>query len=60
MALSYFAGRVRDIDNHHVAKLNALVMDFALPADLFIATASTPWAMIAALWPLLRIDPFPH
>jgi malonate transporter and related proteins len=32
MALGYFAGWIRDIDNHHVSELNALVMDFALPA----------------------------
>jgi len=40
MALGYFAGRRRTIDNHHVGELNALVMDFALPASLFVATAS--------------------
>ena len=34
MALGYFAGWVRDIDNQHVGQLNALVMDFALPASL--------------------------
>ncbi len=37
MALGYFAGWLRDIDNQHVAELNALVMDFALPASLFVA-----------------------
>jgi malonate transporter len=52
MALGYFAGWVRDIDNTHVAELNALVMDFALPASLFVATASTPWVMITMLWPM--------
>jgi malonate transporter and related proteins len=55
MALGYLAGWIRDIDNHHVAELNALVMDFALPAALFIATASTPRAMITALWPFLVV-----
>src|SRR5580704_1462847 len=30
MALGYLAGWLRDIDNHQVAELNALVMDFAL------------------------------
>ncbi len=39
--LGFFAGRVRDIDNHHVGELNALVMQFALPASLFVATAAT-------------------
>jgi malonate transporter and related proteins len=50
MALGYFAGYVRDIDNQHVGELNALVMDFALPASLFVATATTPWAMLVAQW----------
>jgi malonate transporter and related proteins len=31
---------LRIVDNHHVDGLNALVMDFALPASLFVATAS--------------------
>ena len=53
MALGYFAGYVRDIDNQHVGELNALVMDFALPASQFVATATTPWAMLLAQWPLL-------
>jgi malonate transporter len=42
MALGYGAGRMHTIDNHHVGELNALLMDFALPASLFVATASTP------------------
>jgi malonate transporter len=41
IALGYFAGSRRAIDNHHVEGLNALVMQFALPASLFVATAST-------------------
>ena len=41
MALGYFAGKHRTIDNHHVGELNALVMQFALPASLFVATATT-------------------
>ena len=42
IALGYFAGWTRKIDNHHVAELNALVMDFALPASLFVAMVRTP------------------
>jgi malonate transporter and related proteins len=42
MALGFFAGRMRAINNHHVDELNALVMNFALPASLFVATASAP------------------
>jgi predicted permease len=41
MGLGYFAGRSGYVDNHHVLQLNVLVMDFALPASLFVATAST-------------------
>jgi malonate transporter len=41
IALGYFAGSHRAIDNHHVDGLNALVMQFVLPASLFVATAST-------------------
>jgi malonate transporter len=40
LALGYFAGRWGIVENHHVDGLNALVMDFALPASLLVATAS--------------------
>lgn len=46
MALGCLAGWTRDIDNHHVAELNALVMDFAVPASLFVATVQTPRALL--------------
>ena len=46
MGLGYFAGRIRDLNNKNVADLNALVMDFALPASLLVATASTPSALL--------------
>jgi malonate transporter and related proteins len=55
MALGYFAGWIRYVDNHHVAELNALVMDFALPASLFVATASTSGAVLSEQWPLLVV-----
>jgi malonate transporter len=55
MALGYLAGWIREIDNHHIAELNALVMDFALPASLFVATASTSRAVLLAQWPLLLV-----
>jgi malonate transporter len=51
MALGYLAGWIRDI----VGELNALVMDFALPASLFVATASTSRAVLLAQWPLLVV-----
>jgi hypothetical protein len=41
MALGYLAGWLRDIDNLQVAAFNALVMDFALPASLFVAMVQT-------------------
>ena len=40
LALGYARRRLRIVDNHQVDSLNALVMDFALPASLFVATAS--------------------
>jgi malonate transporter len=55
MALGYVAGWIREIDNHHVAELNALVMDFALPASLFVATASTSRTLLVAQWSLLLV-----
>jgi malonate transporter and related proteins len=56
MALGYFAGRRRTIDNHHVREINALVMDFALPASLFVATASTVRREMMAQGPLFAIQ----
>jgi malonate transporter len=55
MALGYCAGWICDVDNHHVADLNALVMDLALPASLFVATASTSRAVLLVQWPLLVV-----
>jgi malonate transporter and related proteins len=46
MAIGYLAGWVRDIDNRHIAELNALVMDFALPASLFVAMVQTPRSLL--------------
>lgn len=40
LALGYAAGKLRIVDNARLDSLNALVMDFALPASLFVATAS--------------------
>ena len=55
MALGFGAGRTRTIDNHHVGELNALVMDFAVPASLFVATASAPRSEIMKQGPLVLI-----
>jgi malonate transporter and related proteins len=46
MGIGYFAGWIRDVDSRHVAELNALVMDFALPAALFVGTATTSRAVV--------------
>ena len=56
LLLGYVAGRMRTIDNHHVGEINALVMDFALPASLFVATASTPRAEMMSQGPLFAIE----
>ena len=37
IALGYVGGKTRDLDNKHVSELNALVMDFAVPASIFAA-----------------------
>jgi malonate transporter and related proteins len=44
IVLGYCAGRLGIVENHHVDGLNAFVMNFALPAALFMATASAPRA----------------
>ncbi|WP_342769139.1 AEC family transporter [Bosea caraganae] len=55
MALGYGAGRLRIVDNHQVGGLNALVMDFALPASLFVATASAPRSEMLTQAPLFAV-----
>ena len=55
IALGYFAGWTRKIDNHRVADLNTLVMDFALPASLFVAMAQTPRALLVKQSPLVVV-----
>jgi len=47
LALGYWAGWKRLVDNQQVRSLNVLVMNFTLPAALFIATAQTPRAELA-------------
>jgi malonate transporter len=44
MGLGFFAGRAGFIENRNVASLNALVMNFAVPASAFVAIASAPRA----------------
>jgi malonate transporter len=53
MLLGYGAGRTGNVNNMHVAELNTVVMGYALPASLFVATASTKWSILTAQWPVL-------
>jgi malonate transporter and related proteins len=55
LLLGYAAGRFKIVDNHHVDGLNALVMDFALPASLFAATASASRSQMLAQAPLFLV-----
>ncbi len=55
IALGYLAGWLRHIDNHRVAELNALVMDFALPAALFVAMVQTPRDLLLEQGPLMIV-----
>lgn len=55
MALGYGAGRLGIVDNRQVDGFNALVMDFALPASIFVATASAPRDETLAQAPLFAI-----
>lgn len=55
MALGFLAGWMRDIDNRHVAELTALVMDFAIPASLFVATVRTPRAQLLQYGTLIAV-----
>jgi malonate transporter len=55
MALGYFAGWSRQIDGHHATSLNTLVVQFALPAAIFVPTASTAWSTLVAQWRFLLV-----
>ena len=52
LLLGYGAGRYGIVDNQKVDSLNALVMNFALPASLFAATASASRSAMIAQVPL--------
>jgi malonate transporter len=55
IALGYMAGKLRVIDNHHLNELNVLIMDFALPASLLVATSSTSRTKMLEQVPLFAI-----
>jgi malonate transporter and related proteins len=42
LLLGYAAGRAKEFGRDQVAGINELVLDFALPASLFVGTVSTP------------------
>jgi malonate transporter and related proteins len=52
LILGYTAGKRRVVNSAHVAELNAVVMNYALPASLLVATATTPKAAMLAQWPV--------
>ncbi len=51
--LGYSAGKWRIVDNQNIGALNTVVMSYALPCSLFVATATTPRASMIGQWPLL-------
>jgi malonate transporter len=55
LGLGFVAGRQGAVDNQNVKSLNALVMEFALPASLFAATASAPRSELVAQGPLFFV-----
>ena len=48
LAVGAWAGLSGKIDRTRIAELNTLVMEFLIPAALFVATATTPRAVLAA------------
>jgi predicted permease len=53
--LGPLAERMRAIDDHHVGELNAFVIDFSLPAFLFVSTASSSRSEMMAQGPLFAV-----
>ena len=55
LALGYAAGRLRIVDNRQVGSFNKLVMNFALPASLLVATASASRTEMLGQAPLFAV-----
>ena len=53
--LGYVGGKTRDLDNRHVGELNALVMDFAVPASIFAAVVQASRAELLGQLPLAAL-----
>ena len=55
LALGYLAGWTRDVSNTHVGELNAMVMDFAIPAAILATVAQASRQTLLAQMPLVGI-----
>ena len=53
LLLGYAAGRAKEFDSDQVAGINELVLDFALPASLFVGTVRTPRDQLLQQGPLV-------
>jgi malonate transporter len=53
LLLGYAAGRVKEFDSNQVAGINELVLDFALPASLFVGTVTTSRDQLLQQGPLI-------
>jgi malonate transporter len=56
LLLGYTAGRLRIINNAHVIELNTVVMTYAVPAAVFVATASSAREGLLRQWPMLVVQ----
>ena len=55
LALGYLEGYTRNVNNAHVAELNSLVMDYAIPAAIFTTVAQASRATLLGQLPLAAI-----
>jgi malonate transporter len=55
LALGYLAGWTRSVSNTHVAELNAMVMDYAIPAAILATVAQASRQTLIAQMPLVGI-----
>ena len=55
IGLGYLGGWTRDLDNKQVGQLNALVMDFAIPAAIFATVAQASRTILYQQLPLAAI-----
>ncbi|MGH6616468.1 AEC family transporter [Sphingomonas sp.] len=55
LSLGFTAGKLNIVNNAHAGELNTVLMNYALPAALFIATTSATREEIFEQWPVLVI-----